>query len=427
MTTLLLAGLLLSGMPNTYSLPALSDSCDFLIIMLEDGAIPAEPWAGISDYQREELWSFGCRGLMVERMGWAGYIILTPPGTAGEILETAEILAVPGSISARGEVARWMELEQLSDCGPVILHFSSEGSSSLPEQLPLRYSGWLAGPSDTLMIQPTSIRSTFCWTEFPDSVSLAHSAWRGTGTELVPVGDVSVRVAFSTALGSVPSSLHAISTDSHPLDASFMGGWGAAFGAVDSLISLMYPVVEGSTGHLLWLRGGTNEGEMPFFVSAAPQPPASVLHEMTIPDGWTGVPIPGPGDASSVPGVAMVTLPGQLSNPGRGDLMATILERIIARSVIPEMGLDMYFDVQHDDSGRMSVWLVSSSGIPLPEGTTADILDILRETSLVPPGVRLLNNAAVRTALMTGEPVASPSPNVVAGELLRLTGTDDSN
>ncbi len=426
MTTLLLTALLLSGVPETFSLPALSDSCDFLIIMLEDGAIPQEPWAGISDYQREELWSFGCRGLMVERMGWSGYIILTPPGTAGEILETAEILAVPDSTSAVGEVARWMELEQLSDCGPVILHFSSEGSSSLPVELPVRSSGWLAGPSDTLMIQSTNTRSTFCWTEFPDSVSLAHSAWRGTGTEVVPVGNASVRVAFSTALGSVPSSLHAVSTDSHPLDANFMGAWGAAFGAVDSLIALMYPVIE-DTGHLLWLRGEASEGEMPFFVSPAPQPPASVLFEMTIPDGWTGVPIPGPGDASRVPGVVMVTLPGQLSDPDRGDLMATILERIIARSVIPELGLDVYFDVEHDDSGKMILWLVGSNGNPLPEGATMNILDILREVSLIPPGVRFLNNAAVRTALMTGNPVASPAPNVVAGELLRLTGTTGSN
>lgn len=426
MTAVLMTLIVLSGVPEVYDLPRISDSCDVIVVMLEDGAVPEYPWDGITEYQREELWTFGCRGLMVERMGWSGYIILTPPGAGTEILETAGILADPVSTTPGGEAARWMDMDPVSGSGAVILHFSSNGTDTPPTELPLKSSGWLAGPEDTLMVQPTPARSTFLWTELPDSISLAHSAWRGTGTELVPVGEASVRLVFSMSLGSVPSNLNAVRSEPHPLDDSFMSGWGAAFAAVDSLISNIHPVVE-DTGHLLWLRGGADSGVMPFSISTAPQPPASVLYEMTVPEGWTGISMPRQGDASQVPGVEMATLPGRLSDPGNGELMATVIERMMMQSVIPALGIDMSFDVEHDGAGKVTVWIMGQYGEELPAGTAGAVLDALKDASLVPPGVRLLGNAAVRTTLMTGMVVDPPAPNMVAGELLRLTGSDMIN
>ena len=123
----------------------------------------------------------------------------------------------------------------------------------------------------------------------------------------------------------------------------------------------------------------------------------------------------------------MATLPGRLSDPGNGELMATVIERMMMQSVIPALGIDMSFDVEHDGAGKVTVWIMGQYGEELPAGTAGAVLDALKDASLVPPGVRLLGNAAVRTTLMTGMVVDPPAPNMVAGELLRLTGSDMIN
>jgi len=209
--------LMLVSQPAVFRMPSISDSCDVIVVMMEDGLLPQEPWEGLSDYRCEQLWSLACRGMMVERNGWAGYVLLVPCGTGEDLLAAAESLAaapgIPHDCGWRGG----MGISPVSDCPSTVLVFSPGGAGPSPSSLPLTSSSWLLEPPDTVVVESDEGGSTFFWTGLPDSVSFSGSAWRGTGTEVVPSGGTSVVVAWSSVLGSVPSNLSAVDPGVHPM------------------------------------------------------------------------------------------------------------------------------------------------------------------------------------------------------------------
>jgi hypothetical protein len=420
MTGILL--LLLTASLQVTRLPALSDSCDVIVVLMEDGLLPQEAWQGTSNFQREEFWSLACRGMMVERNGWAGYIILAPVGVGEVLLVTAESLATEPGVPHPSVWHDGMGIIPLSDCPSTILLFGQGNSDPAPSSLPLTSSLWLQGPPDTLIVESTQRGSSFFWTGLPDSVSLSASAWRGTGTEIVPSGDGSVVVAWSSVLGPVPSNLSAVTLEPHPMDASFLRSWGAALAAVDSLIASMLPVRQ-DPGHLLWVRG-EGEGSLPPFRTApSPPTPASVLHPITMPEGWNGTAMAGKGDPSTIPGITGIELPGLMEDPSLGPVISAVLERVLASGVIPLLGFDALFEVGYDDDGRITVWLVAPGGATLPEGAREMLLNALRDALLIPPGERLIGNAAVRASLLLGRTLDATPQNEVARELMHLLGS----
>lgn len=421
MTGLLL--LVLAGTaPQITRLPALSDSCDVIVVMMEAGLLPAEAWAGASDFQREQFWSLACRGMMVERNGWAGYILLTPAGTGEILLATAESLASEPGIPQTSNWRDGMGILPLSDCPPTVLLFGRGDADPAPTALPLTSSLWLQGPADTLIVESAESGSSFFWTGLPDSVSLSGSAWRGTGTEVVPSGDGSVVVAWSSVLGPVPSNLSSVRPEPHPMDAVFLRTWGAALAAVDSLTASLLPVRE-DPGHLLWVRGDGQGSRPPFRTAPSPSTPASVLHTVPLPGEWTGTAMTGKGDPSTVPGIVGIELPGVLEDPSLGPVIAAVLERVLASGVIPLLDFDVLFEVGVEPDGRITVWLVAPDGEPLPGGARGMLLDGLQDAILLPPGETLIGNATVRASLLLGRTLEVTPQNEVARELMHLLGS----
>jgi len=417
--------LILSGSPQVTRLPALSDSCDIIVVMMEAGLLPQEAWQGISDYQREQFWSLACRGMMVERNGWAGYIILAPAGTGEVLMASAESLASAPGTPQQSVWRDGMGIIPMSDCPSVVLLFGPGGSDPAPTSLPLTSSLWLQGPPDTVIVESTQRGSSFFWTGLPDSVSLAASAWRGTGTEIVPSGDGSVKVAWSSVLGPVPSNLSSVSPEPHPMDASFMGTWGAALGAIDSLIASLLPLRD-DPGHLLWVRGEGQGAMPPFRTAPSPPTPASVLHRFSMPEGWTGTAMAGRGDPSTIPGIERIELPGSLEDPELGQVISAVLERVLASGVIPLLPYDALFEVGYETDGRITVWLVAPGGAVLPDGAREMLLDGLRDAILLPPGETLIGNASVRASLLLGRTLEETPQNEVARELMHLVGSSQS-
>jgi len=421
LTSLILISLLLNVETPVYNLPAISTSSDIIVVMMEGGLLPEEPWEGMSTWQREKFWSLACSGMMIQRAGWSGYIILCPSGTGIEFLEAATALASAECIPDNSALSAGLQLLPASDCSSAVLFFSAEGSDPQPAVLPLRTSGWLEQEGDTLMVNSPEEQNSFFWTDHPDSISLASAAWRGTGTEAVPAGSTSVELAFTCVHGNVPSNLSGISIEFHTLDTHFAQTWGSAISAVEEIITNIYPLREDSD-HLLWIRGsGTN---IPWRTSPSPIPPPSVLYQIEMP----GEPAAGHPfsdfDASSIPGAVEIELPGRLAYPHRGPVMESVLERIISRDVLSGSDDEIHFDVQCGTMGEVSIWLVNADGTEIQEARRSEILERLRSSVLVPPGGFLIGNAVLRASYIEGESVTPLGVREVSMELMNILYPD---
>ena len=422
MIGLLLISLLLEINVPVHNLPALSDSCEIIIVMMEDGLLPENAWSGIYPWQREEFWTLACSGMMIQRAGWSGYLLLCPVGVGEEIVETAEYLSKAPVAEDNSSMCTGMQLQPVSDCSSSILFFSTSGNDPPPDRLPLRTSSWLQQGSDTLMINSSTEGSVFFWTDLPDSVSLFSAAWRGFGTEIVPAGSTSVRLAFTSVHGSVPSNLSCIDIEPHPIDDMYMNTWGLALSAVDSLIANIYPVRQ-DPGHLLWIRGSGTAP--PLRSSSSPAPPIAAEYVIALPDSSAAISMPGIDDPSTIPSIAEIELPGKLSSSGNGAIIEAVLERIISRDVISQFDDEIYFDVVCGDEGKVSVWFVNKDeGESRRDDDFQMVLEILQNSILVPPGHILIRNAAIRASLLEGRLQNPPNVYVISMELMNILFPD---
>ena len=421
MTSLILISLLFNiGVP-VYNLPATSVSSDIIVVMMQDGLLPEKPWQGITPWQREEFWALACSGMMIQRAGWAGYIIVCPTGTGEEILETARTLASADCIPDNSALSAGLQLIPVSDCSSTVILFSSPGNDPAPYRLPIRTSRWLSLEDDTLMVNSPEERTAFFWTDFSDSLNLFSAAWRGVGIEVVPAGSTSVSLAFTCVHGSVPSNLSCISIDPHQLDTDYSETWGRAISSIENLIVNLYPLREDS-GHLLWIRG--NGTEKPWRTSPSPLPPPSARY----PVAMTMRPIVehplGNFNASNIPCAVVIELPGRLSDPQRGPVMKAILERIIVRDVISEFENEIHFDVECGIMGDVSIWLINGDGSTIQDTHRSEVFERLRNSILVPPGNTLIGNAVVRASYLEGEPMDSIGVREVSMELMNILYPD---
>ena len=400
-----------------YNLPEISGSSDIIVVMMKDGLLPEEPWEGLTQWQREEFWTLACSGMMIQRAGWAGYIIICPRGVGEEILETAQTLASVECIPDNSALSAGLQLIPASDCSSSVLFFSRQGTDSPPVELPLRSSRWLERESDTLMVNSPEDQNAFFWTDFPDSIPLSSAAWRGTGTEIIPTGNTSVNMAFTCVHGNVPSNLSGIQIEQHGLDTQYMETWGCAISAVENLIVNLYPVRDDSE-HLLWIRG--NGTENPRRTSPSPLPPSSTRYRVEMPLQLEDEYHFRDFDASIIPNVISIELPGRLSNSQRGPVMKSVLERIIGRDVLSGFEDEILFDVQCSIMGDVSIWMINADGTVIQDTIKSEILENLRNSILVPPGRLMIENALVRASFFEGRLMDEIGVREVSMELMNI-------
>jgi hypothetical protein len=404
-------------MPNVYSMPSICDSADIIVILMEDGLLPEEPWEGMTSYQREEFWSLGCSGMMIHRSAWSGYVIICPLGTGDEILETAVSLASAEGTRDNSSLASGLRLEPVSDCPSTVLQFSISGIDQAPSDLPLRYSEWLGGEPDTVMLTSDTEGNSFFWTGHDKEVDLSPAAWRGTGSELVPTGEGSVELAYTCVHGSVPSNLLSISLEPHEIDDIFAATWGAALGAVDSIIAGIHPLRE-DADHLLWIRGqGTGR---PWRTAPSPTPPPSASYRVLV-DLQPTVPSPlNAFSASAIPNALEVTLPGRFTDYSSGPVLEAVLDRMIGRNVHSDTGSGLNYEVRCGMDGSVSLWLVTADGESPDEECVSGVISALRNSLLVPPGNILIDNAVTRASFLEGRRQDSLGVREVSMELMNI-------
>lgn len=421
MTSLILISLLMNIGTPVYDLPEISGSSDIIVVMMKDGLLPEEPWEGLTQWQREEFWTLACSGMMIQRAGWAGYIIICPNGVGVEILETARSLASVECIPDNSALSAGLQLIPVSDCSSSVLFFSQQGTDSPPLELPLRSSRWLEREADTLMVNSPENQNAFFWTDYPEAIPLFSAAWRGTGTEVVPSGNTSVNMAFTCVHGNVPSNLSGIQIEPHRLDTHYMETWGGAISAVEDLIVNLYPIRDDSE-HLLWIRG--NGTTKPQRTSPSPLPPPSSQYRVETPLQPEGEYPFSDFDASTIPNAVNIQLPGRLSNPQRGPVMKSVLERIIGRDVLSRFEDRILFDVQYSIMGDVSIWMINTDGTAIQDTLKSKVLVELRNSILVPPGRLMIENALVRASFFEGMMMDEIGVREVSMELMNILYPD---
>ncbi|MBD3279041.1 MAG: hypothetical protein GF388_12135 [Candidatus Aegiribacteria sp.] len=420
MITANLVVLLINIAVPVYNLPAVSDGYDAIAVLLEDGLLPEEPWEGLTSHQREEFWTLACSGMMVQRAAWSGYVIICPPGTGEQIAEMAVSLASAETVSDNSNLRTGLQLTPVSECSSTVILFDYGGYDQPPEELPLRSSRWLAQDPDTLILTSEDEGTSFFWTGHPENIDLSPSAWRGTGSELVPAGENSQVLTHSCVHGSVPSNLTGIVPEAHPLDDDYMAAWGSIFTRVDSLIADIYPP-DRSDGHLLWIRG--QGAALPWRTASSPSPPPSAHYRISMPDVLPENYLSGEMDVTGIPNAISFDLPGDMEDPSRGSIIEAVLERIIMRDVLPEIESPVHFDVRSDLSGSVQVWITEQGGQPDTD-MIDDFLLNLSSSVLVPPGAKMVHNAWVRASILQGVPIDSIGVRETSMELMQLLFTE---
>lgn len=413
--------LLTLGFP-VYNLPPLTDSADIILVMMEDGLLPLEPWEGMTSYQMEEFWTFACSGMMVQRAGWSGYVIVCPPGIGEHMLGSALALASAEGTADNSALRSGLQLSPAFSCSSTVILFSEVGLDPPPDRLPLRKSLWLAGEPDTMMVSSPEEGNAFFWTGHSPKGSLASAAWRGTGSELVPAGEGSVELSFSCVHGSAPSNLLGITVEPHPLDTAYMKTWGRAFVAADSLIASIFPG-RNASDHLLWIRG---EGVgRPWRTAPSPLPPPSTSYSVPRPVEPREEHPLSSFRPSAIPNAVRVQLPGRFESQAMAPVLKAVLERMIGRELYTASGENVHFDVECGVAGTVSVWLVGERG-ESPDGSLISQLeDILRISVLLPPGNTLIGNAVTRASFLEGGKVDSVGVREVSMELMNILYPQD--
>ncbi len=402
--------------------PPLSDEFDAIAVFLPGGLPPASPWEGVSDEFRERFWTLGCEGFLIQRTAWCAYLAVTPPGTADLFVSEMAAMGDSAVIADTSVWSGFLQLEAVNREGPVAIVWHRCDEPGPAPAIPLRGSRWLASGSDTLISNGPWSTSTFLWTVDTTAAGSYDGVWRGSGTEIVPVGEgssVAVRVLCSS--GITPAELQFTEGMSHGWDAEFGRIWAPLFSAVDSLVASEFPPVPGA-GNLLWLKGSGSGGAFePWKTSAAPTPPARA--RMTVPSPSS---VPAFHAMNSMPvadGVSSTDIACTGATFDETAVFAGVFERILARSALP--GIPGTASVTVEPMGdSIRVWMIGSGGIDAAE--LAGMLPrLLGPTALCPPESELVANAALRARLLHGSTAAVPSPTTMVHILAGVLGLLD--
>lgn len=409
----------LSSAVPIHRLPPLSDSYDAIAVFLPGGQPPACPWEGISDGFRERFWTFGCKGFLIQRTAWCAYLAVTPRGTAEFFAEEMASLGDSAVITDTSVWAGFLQLEPVNDAPGVAIVWSQSGEPTQAPVIPLRGSRWLAAGSDSLISNGPWSTSAFLWIPPPASEASYDGVWRGTGTEIVPVGpDRSVMVGVLCSTGITPAELQFAGSVTHDWDAEFGAVWSPVFRAVDSLVEAACPVATGRS-NLLWLKGsGAGSPFEPWKTSAAPAPPARSRSAIQAPPGLTVLPAATP--MPSVAGISMVTIPCTGASEAETAVFSGVLERILARSALPEIpGIVSAAVEPVGDSIR--IWVAGNGEIDA--GKLSEMLPrLLGPTALCPPESELVANSTLRAFVRYGRRAPDPSPTTMVHILAGVLG-----
>jgi hypothetical protein len=408
---------------DAFSLPAVEGCpCDAVVLMLQDGLLPEKPWDGLSDSQREEFWTLGFRGVMVQRAAWAGYVICGAPGSAGRLLEFARSLSGPRQIPDASPVAQLLGLVPVSRCGPVVILFTDCCESHWPpDSLPLRMSNWLSAGVDTLVSSGDWGTSVFVFTVPGIGETCGTASWNGTGYQPLPLSSGSATVAVAPVLGGTPSDLGCISLESSG-DSSMTDPWRTVMETMDAVVrELAPPVYPGD--NLVWLRGSGDGPPVPLWTSTpSPPPPASARDRIEMPD-LSGDPWnPAPPVGMSHPGVTSTPFPGAASGEVMAMIAAGMLERMIARdrSMLPA---DVScFEVEPSADGTMILYLGWIGDVGSGYSVMSDVVEELAPLILSIQNPVVVHNSTVRASVRLGRVLAVPGEYGLSRELGTILG-----
>jgi hypothetical protein len=190
------------------------------------------------------------------------------------------------------------------------------------------------------------------------------------------------------------------------------------FAATDSLLTSIYPE-SALQGGLVWLRGtGSAKSIEPWTLLPGPAAPARARYVVP----WTASPPTAPpsGRPPEVPGVHSFSL----SCPGEGTdelaVMSCILERVLARSALPEIPGALALQVLPEEEGLEVILLgeIAIADSLLPE----TIRSLVSTTALCPPESALVVNATFRASIREGRWLPVPRLTDVVMNLGRALG-----
>jgi hypothetical protein len=402
--------------------------------MLPDGRLPENPWEGLGAEGRELCWALGCRGILIQRTCWCGYILLVPPGTGERFLPSLQAMATVVLAPDTGFWTEAMELRSNGQSRPAILHLGRhvEYDEQTPI-LPLRVSGWLEGDEDTLVVPGPWKNDVFVLLEHSGS-GIHYSAddlplgfWRGVSTEVVlsAAGRTGQALITSTVSGT-PSDISQLRAMAFSqADSVLAGEFARVLATLDSLVTARYPMSVGLTGKLLWVRGmGFGEHISPWVSHPLPAPGEHSPLTVEAPEVLdSGFPTISPLLPPEVPG----RLLGSTSTGGlHGDselVLASILERLVANS-LPGLGCSGLGVIVVPLGDSLSVYVTGGpEEIPV-DLTLESVLARLRPTILLPPSDNLVHNASVRASVHAGRPVFTPDSHDLVMALASIVGLE---
>ncbi len=357
---------------------------DCAVVMLH--GVPAEPWASLSELQLEEMWTYGIEGYQVTRSAWSGYILRGPEGS-GELLEG--ICATLAADSTIPDSSLWARTLQLVWDGNALPGYAVI-EDTLPDirDLPVRTSRWLEAGEDTLMLSLPVENTVLLWAG-GYSGDFGASAWRGVGTEVIPFSGSWVNAIVSWVIQGSPGDI--IDLEYHPadLDAVWEGTWAPVLAMADSIVARRASLPARSMNSLVWIRG-TGGGRMSpwgMVPSPSPHPVASV--EVESRQGI--VPL---FEYHEIAEVLTVTLPGNAGSASRAAYAAAMLERILARMILPP---EASLIAEYTPAGEVRLHFSGT------DWTESQVMDVIH-SELLPviftsPEAALMQNAAIRASI----------------------------
>jgi len=420
LTGLLLAALLAQSQPEVVHLPPLAGSFDAIAYFMPGGNMPMVPWHGLPERTSERLWAYSCSSMLVQRTAWCAYIVISPAGLADSIL--------PGMIEIepicythdQSDWSRALALAPLDTTDAVIVVWHASDSIAAPPRLPLRYSAWLSTGADTLILNGSWLNSILLRTSArPEGLSPA-AAWRGAGSEVIPLDSGSVASVSVSSSGGTPADLPGLLATMHPWDAAFALEWGVVFSAIDSLVASQCPLRDAGTS-LMWLKGSGYEGYVSQgSMTAVTAPPARASFAVPVPRfvPVARPPSPPPEDSPVVRAIV-------LQCPGAGEdlktVMAGVLERTLARSCLEYLEGVEAVSV-FSSAGGLGIYFTGDPSMAPAESLLATARELMSATALCPPEDALARNAVLRGSLQTGRTLQVPDPGVLVMTLAAALG-----
>lgn len=372
--------------------------------------LPFSPWEDLTPRMLEEMWVMDISGYQITMSGWSGYLLKGPPGCS-EVLDSAAAALAAGPVVP--DTSGWARLLQLSwrESGvPAVLEypFSAGGQT-----LPLRYSGLLSSPPDTVVVSAPVNNSVLLRTGLFDQ-ALSSSAWRGIGLEVIPSDWGGVPVLLTFAFQGSPGELQNLEYEPHPYDSVWAAGFGALLAGVDSLFA---PLASTPDPTLVWVRGTGGIDFIPWTFIPSPGPPLRARVQVAFPDPEGGAPRPW----TPPPGTMRLEMPGTLMNREDAEQTGAILERLVARMVLVDHSTEVGIRGVSEGEGKVVLYLENPPWNSVDEALE-EIVKALGPLAFTAPEEALLHNASVRASIRLGKTLEPFSPRKCAESVGRVLG-----